>query len=439
MYMTGLHSLKRTIRPWYHGAVSYVGAVRYGFPSTHMRVVGVTGTKGKSTVIQMLVSVARAAGWTVGYSSSIGFSDGKTDQENTLRNSMPGRFRLHQLMAEAKHNGADLFVVESTSEGLAQNRHRGIQYDIGVFTNLYPEHIQSHGSFEAYQKAKSLLFTAVGKNAEKRIGSEVLTSCNILNGESTYASYYASCSDIPATYVGLKENGTWDVTGHILSQQQENIVFEVNVSNADTHRVTLPLSGTFNVINALLTAGVADRLGIHMNQVVRGLESVSTVPGRMEIVSYQPRIIVDYAHIPEALDAVYTEIHERWKTNENRIIAVLGACGGGRDTWKRSPMGEVAGAYADYVIVTNEDPYDEDPQNIIDEVFAGVMKTEHQENETAFRIRSRKAALQKALELGEKDDIIIITGKGSETSIIENGEKLPWNDKKEVQTLLQEA
>ncbi|MFB6225359.1 MAG: Mur ligase family protein, partial [Candidatus Paceibacteria bacterium] len=343
-----MHQIKRTIRPWYHGLVSYLGACRFLFPSKKMRVVGVTGTKGKSTVIQMIVSIARTAGWTVGYSSSIGFSDGKTDQNNSLRNSMPGRFRLHRLMAQAKRNGAQLFVVESTSEGLAQNRHKGIHYDIGVFTNLYPEHIQSHGSFEAYKKAKSLLFTSVAKNSSKNLQTEIIHSHNVLNGEGDYASYYAECGAVPAIYVGLNDNN-WDIRAHIQSQQKTGTTFEVHSPNiAETPQITLPVTGDFNVINALLAIGVARQLQLEISPIVQGLEQLSVVPGRMEIVAHQPLVIVDYAHIPEALEAVYSELHERWKTSDNKLIAVLGSCGGGRDTWKREPMGQVAGEYADY-------------------------------------------------------------------------------------------
>ncbi len=432
--------LQHSIRPIYHGLVSYIGAFWYGLPSKRMRVVAVTGTKGKSTVVRMIVSVARQAGWCVAYSSSIGYSEGTQDNSNTVRNSMPGRFRLHRMMAEALKNGADLFVMEATSEGLAQNRHRGIHIDGTVFTNLYPEHIEAHGSFEAYKQAKGRLFRAVSGNTSKTIQDITQYPFAVLNGDSEHAVYYAACSPERTVYVGLTEGEMTypNIRGKIQERKSGESRVLIQGRDEDPIEITVPLAGEFNVLNALLTFGVGKELGLSSAILKEGLESLTTVPGRMEQISEHPRVIVDYAHIPEALERVYTTLVNQWKRGDEKIIAVLGSCGGGRDTWKRAPMGRVAGEYADYVIVTNEDPYDEDPQKIIDEVFAGVAETGHQEGKTAFRIRYRRDAFRKALALSDSDDIIIITGKGSETSIVEDGKTYPWNDKAEMRTLLAE-
>jgi UDP-N-acetylmuramoyl-L-alanyl-D-glutamate--2,6-diaminopimelate ligase len=430
------HSFLQYIRPLYHGALSHLGALWYRYPSKDMRVVGVTGTKGKSTVVQMIVSLARTEGWTVGFSSSISFSDGQTDEVNTIRNSMPGRFRLHRLMAEARANGCELFVMEATSEGLVQNRHRGVQIDGGVFTNLYPEHLEAHGSFEAYKAAKGRLFTALAKDRSKQRDGFQQTAFEVLNGDSEYASYYSGLTSVPATVTGLSESVELDVRGEILEEATHHTTMRIYRGHESITELRLPLAGEFNVQNALVAFGVGERLGLQTNTMKNALEGLESVPGRMEQVHDNPRIIVDYAHIPDALEAVYSELQDRWQNEGERIIAVLGACGGGRDRWKRRPMGNIAGRYADYVIITNEDPYDEDKQHIIDEVFAGVMETNHTEGETAFRVQDRRDAFRKALAVSDTNDIIIITGKGSEESIVENGEKHPFNDKREIQRLV---
>jgi UDP-N-acetylmuramoyl-L-alanyl-D-glutamate--2,6-diaminopimelate ligase len=415
----------RLIRPIYHGSLSYLGAIRFHFPSKKLIVIGVTGTKGKSTVVLMLDKILSRADKKVGVSSSIYFKNGIVEKKNDLRNSMPGRFFLHRLMSTCLKNGCEYFVMEVTSEGLAQNRHKGIDFGVGVFLNLYPEHLESHGGYENYRKAKGILFRSM-KKKNKKMGDK--GTVQVISNFSKEAEYYSKlCKNKPITF---GKSGISDV---YLKQRGEAVV--VHTKKGELF-LKLQLLGEFNLENALAAIAVAVELDIPLEHIEKALNDIKEIPGRMNVVSQEPLVIVDYAHIPEALSKVYDEV-KKLSTDRHPIVAVLGACGGGRDKWKREPMGQLAGANCDYVIVTNEDPYDEDPQKIIDVVFGGVLKVGKVEEKNAFRILDRKEALQKALSIAGKSGTVVITGKGSENSImLANGKRQLWNDTEEVNKLL---
>jgi UDP-N-acetylmuramoyl-L-alanyl-D-glutamate--2,6-diaminopimelate ligase len=223
-----------------------------------------------------------------------------------------------------------------------------------------------------------------------------------------------------------------------IKSDQDGLDFNYKDNNTgQTYKVETPILGEFMGYNLLFVIGIANWLGFEYKEINNVLTNLNDIPGRMNKVAIEPIIFVDYAHIPEALEKVYQTINTSFKGKNSKTIAILGSCGGGRDTWKRSPMGKVAGEMNDYVIITDEDPYDENPQHIIDEVFNGVLEAGKEENKNAWRILSRRDAFKKALDLAQKQDIIIITGKGSESSIVRaGGVKENWNDTEEILKLL---
>jgi len=429
-------AILKKLKSLYHLVFNYAINILTGSPSESLIVIGITGTKGKTSTVYTLYQTLVKLGLKVGLTSSVYSSNGIELSRNKIRNSMPGRGQIHMLMREAKNNGATVFIVEVTSEGLAQNRHRGIHFDSVVITNLYPEHLEAHGGFENYKKAKGLLFQSFEKSQSKIINSKAIQPLAWVNQDDEYQDYYRGLTQKQVYSTGKSETATLQML--TIKSDQNGLDFSYQDNNTgENYKVTTPVLGEFMGYNLLFVIGIAKWLGYDYKSINRVLANLNDIPGRMNKVATKPTIFIDYAHIPEALEKVYQTINTSFKKRSSKTIAILGSCGGGRDTWKRSPMGKVAGQMNDYVIITDEDPYDENPQAIIDEVFSGVLEAGKIENQNAWRILSRREAFQKALDLAQKQDIIIITGKGSETSIMRSrGVKENWNDTEEILKLL---
>lgn len=431
-----IKKILKQLKSFYHLVLNYGVNIILGTPSEGMIVIGITGTKGKTSTVYTLYQTLIKLGLKVGLTSSVYSSNGLELSKNKIRNSMPGRGQIHRLMREAKNNGATVFIVEVTSEGLAQNRHRGIHFDSVVITNLYPEHLEAHGGFENYKKAKGLLFQSFEKSGIKKIYSKSIEPIAWVNHDDKYQKYYRNLTKKQVSSIGKSDKSTIQMLS--IKSDKEGLDFNYKDNNTgQTYKVETPILGEFMGYNLLFVIGIANFLGFEYKEINKVLTNLNDIPGRMNKVYTNPTVFVDYAHIPEALEKVYQTINTSFKNKNSRTIAILGSCGGGRDTWKRSPMGRVAGEMNDYVIITDEDPYDENPQAIIDEVFSGVLEAGKEENENTWRILSRREAFKKALSLAKPEDIIIITGKGSETSIIRaGGVKENWNDTEEILKLL---
>ena len=390
---------------WYHFLLAFLGAILYGFPSKRLKVVGVTGTNGKTTTVEMISKIldynpptasshslrerAPEAGYKAAVLSSIRFKIGDKDCPNTLKMTMPGRFKIQKFLRQAVKAGCQYAVLEVTSEGIKQYRHKFINFEAAVFTNLSPEHIEAHGGFENYKETKGKL-------------SQTTKNIHIVNLDDENAKYFLQ---FPA-----KKKYTFGMN-------------QGDINNKDI-KLQLSLIGNFNIYNALAAIGVGLSQGISLETCKRAVENVKGIPGRMEEVVSQPfKVFVDYAFTPNALEKVYQAIKNNFQPK--KMICVLGACGGGRDKWKRPVLGEIAAKYCNEVIVTNEDPYDEDPMKIIDEVAKGT-------NGKARKILDRREAVRESLKSGQSGDAVIITGKGCEPWIIEKGKKIPWDDREIV-------
>lgn len=381
---------------WYHFLLAFFGTALYGFPSKKMIVIGVTGTKGKSTVVEFCHRIFQEAGFKVASLSSIRFKINDKEKPNLLKMTMPGRFKIQKFLREAKNSGCKYLILEVTSEGILQHRHQFINFNTAVFTNLAPEHIERHGSFENYKKAKGELF-------------KITKGIHIINAEDENSGYFLQFPAKKKYTYGLNQG---------------------EVNNKDI-QVKIGLEGEFNISNALAAICVGLSQGISSEICKNALEKVEGLPGRMEIVIKSPfKAVVDYAHTPDALGKVYQ--HLKTKNQElktARMICVLGSAGGGRDKWKRPKMGEIAGKYCNQIILTNEDPYDEDPIQIINQIEKGAMGAEV----PIVKILDRKEAIKKALEMARPGDTLIITGKGCEPWMcVAGGKKIPWDDRKIV-------
>jgi UDP-N-acetylmuramoyl-L-alanyl-D-glutamate--2,6-diaminopimelate ligase len=370
---------------WYHFILAFLGAIIYRFPSKKLKVIGVTGTNGKTTVVNLTTGILEAAGFKVASLSSIKFKIGEREWENTLKMTMPGRFRVQRFLREAVSSSCQYAVLEVTSEGIKQHRQRFIDFEMAVFTNLTPEHIEAHGGFENYKRTKGKLFQAARK-------------IHIINIDDENAKYFLEFPAKKKYTYGLNQG-------------------DVNNKNL---QLNLRLIGNFNIYNALAAICVGISQGVKLETYKEAVEKAKGIPGRMEEVISQPfKVFVDYAFTPAALEKVYQTL----KPESKKMICVLGSCGGGRDKWKRPILGKIAAKYCDKIIVTNEDPYDEDPMKIIAEVAKGTKSK-------AKEILDRRKGIKESLKLAKPDDVVVITGKGCEPWIcIARGKKIPWDDR----------
>ncbi|KKP93144.1 MAG: UDP-N-acetylmuramoyl-L-alanyl-D-glutamate-2,6-diaminopimelate ligase [Parcubacteria group bacterium GW2011_GWA1_36_12] len=384
----------------YHFKLALLGAFLYGFPgkNKNIKIIGVTGTSGKSTTIDFICRILEKAGFKVASFSSVRFKIGDKEWKNELKMTMPGRMKVQKFLRQAVNEKCQFAVLEITSEGIRQSRHRFIDFDAAVFTNLSPEHVESHGGFENYRNEKLKLF-------------KVAKNIHIMNADDKNAGCFL---DIPANKkITFKIKDAQNIkTGNQIGFEFQNQKFNLN------------LIGEFNIYNAIAAIFVARAYDINLEVCKEALGKAKAIPGRMEIVAKNPLVVVDYAHTPEQLESAYKSLKQK------SLICVLGSCGGGRDKWKRPVLGEIAKKYCKEIIITNEDPYDENPLDIINEVANTA-------GNKAQKILDRKEAIKTALSLAKPDEAVIITGKGSESWMcVANGKKIPWDDREIARDVL---
>ncbi len=449
--------LFKALQPPYHFLMNLAAALWYRFPSNQLVVIGVTGTSGKTSVVYMIARLLNAAGYKTGLTSTSVFSDGNREWLNDKKMTMPGRFFIQKFLRRMVKNNCRYAIVETTSQGIAQFRHLFINYDILVFTNLYPEHIEAHGSFEKYRAAKGKLFAHLKNcrtkyiNEERRITKPAsqlkkldltrVFKTIIVNGDDDNADYFLNFRAEAKMAYSL--NPQVSLASLSAEMKSEAIVKDftlvrgtnVEASGGGTkitingQPINLKLLGELNAVNALTAAAVGLNQKLSFAQIKSGLEEIRGLAGKMEIINAGQNftVIVDYAFEPEAMIKLYQTLEF---LPHNKIIHVLGSAGGGRDQARRPILGSLAAKYADFIVVTNEDPYDEDPLLIINQVAAGVENAGRVSNKDLFKILDRREAIRKALELAKEGDLVLLTGKGAEQFICaKNGQKIPWDER----------
>lgn len=433
---------------WYHFILAKLAAFVFGHPSDKMIVVGVTGTKGKTTTCNMIASVLEASGKKVGLATTANFKIAEKEWLNDKKMTMLGRFALQKLLKRMVVAGCTYAIIETSSEGIKQYRNVGINYDLAVFTNLSPEHLEAHGTFENYKAAKGKLFSGLAAGKNKKLGPQFIGGIPktiIVNADDELAGYFLSFKAERKLKYALDElscdtsDEIGDSTEMCLVPHNLEVKSTGTFFSYDDQKFNLKLLGKFNVYNALAAITVGLALNIPLEKIRQGLNNLKTVPGRMEFIENEKGItvIVDYAHEPKSIKSVYSAICN-FKEPDSKIIGVTGSAGGGRDKARRPVLGRLANRFCDIVIVTNEDPYDENPEEIIDQVLAGVLEDSNRElNKNVFKILDRKEAIQKAIELARPHDLVILTGKGAEQWIMgNNGSKIPWDERSVVREIL---
>ena len=398
------------VLPFYHYGLAYLADLWYRHPSKEIMVIGVTGTKGKSTVTELMTRILEANGHKVASLSTIQFKIGDEIERNLFKMTMPGRFFVQKFLRRAVTAGCTHAVVEITSEGARQYRHRFLDLDALIFTNLTPEHIESHGSFEKYKQAK----LSIAKQVELATKRPRFIIANIDDEHGVDFLNFDVENKLPYS---LK-----DLSLYSLHRDSVSLVF-------GDITIRVPMIGLFNVYNILASITLARAFGISFTTIDKALRNIDKIAGRVERFSSSKEAtknitaVVDYAHTPDSLEKLYQAFPEVSK------VCILGNTGGGRDTWKRPEMGEIADRYCEKIILTNEDPYDENPRAIVEQMAKGIKN----QNKLEI-IMDRREAIRHAFEIAPDGSFVLITGKGTDPYIMgPKGTKTPWSDAEVVQ------
>lgn len=405
----------KLLKSVYHWILSWTGSVFYGKPSREMFVIGVTGTKGKSTTLEMINTVLKKAGKKTALLSSVKKEINGEVKKNNSSNTMPGRWSLQKFLYKSFRAGCQYVLVEVTSQGVVQHRHKFIDWDGAVFLNLHPEHIESHGSYENYREAKLDFFRYLSKSKKNK-------KYFFVNKEDSESARFGKVGE------NINNGKVTFFSRDDVYRQAEEIKEE---KNPDW------LKADFNLDNLAAATAVTKSISIDNEIIWNAFSEFNGVEGRMDFVQHKPfKVLVDYAHTPDSLRDLYRNLRElnSFKENSN-LICVFGSAGGGRDKWKRPELGKVAGSYCDKIILTSEDPYNEDPESIALDIQKGISETDFDKDKVDIEV-DRKKAIKKAIDEANEGDVVSITGIGSQGYFHNSEGKIDWNEKKIVKEIL---
>lgn len=378
------------------------------YPAKKMKMVGITGTNGKTTTTYMIKSIAEQAGKKVGLIGTISNMIGS--ERIATERTTPESVDLQRLLARMYNEGVQVCIMEVSSHSLDQRRVYGIEFDVGVFSNLTQDHLDYHKTFENYRAAKKKLFEQ--------------SKYAVINIDDHAGAFMAEGLRYPVVTYGIREKV--DISATEIDITTSGVTFDMHLPGADVH-IKLGIPGLFSVFNAMASAGAAYALSFTAEQIKAGLESIESVSGRLESLDNGGRdfsVLLDYAHTPDAMENILKTVQSFAK---GRIVTLFG-CGGDRDRAKRPIMGEIAGRYSDLCILTSDNPRSEKPMDIIKGIEEGVIRSG-----CAYKvIENRKDAIFYALENGLKDDVVILAGKGHETYQEINGVKSHFDEKEIV-------
>ena len=415
-------------------ALAQISDYFYQHPSHKLKVIGITGTNGKTTTSYLLESILKAAGYSPGVIGTIDYRFGRHHQD--AFNTTPNSLDLQRIMKEMVDANISHLILEVSSHALEQHRVEGLNFDVVVFTNLTPEHLDYHRSIENYSKAKELLFTYYISQSSKE------KTYAVINCDDSLGKFLCTVTPSQLFRYGLREGVEIKLKDFRL--RDDGLSALVTTPDEEFH-IRSSLLGTFNLSNILAAASVAITQEIPNNAITKGIANLATVPGRLERIrnKYNLTILVDYAHTRDALDHVVTMLRSLC---QRRLITVFG-CGGDRDKTKRGPMGNIATRKSDLTIITSDNPRSENPMAIIDQIEAGVdhsiAKKYHLQELTGINyfkgyltIADRREAIRRAVSLVQPGDILLITGKGHEDYQIIGSQKYHFSDREEIREAL---
>lgn len=393
-------------------AAAVAASAFYGDPACALRLIGVTGTNGKTTTVGMLRHLldepdARTASiGTLGV--LIGSAGLPLDGGSGL--TTPGPVELQRVLAALVANEVRTVAMETSSHALHQHRVEGLRFHAGVFTNLTRDHLDYHGTMESYRAAKALLIGQLSERGVAVVNADDDAWTALPPAPRTVRFGSSEDADVRALDLRFTPRGSrWALAAEV-----------------ERHEVALPLIGDFNVANALAAAAAAWALGMPLARVAARLSTLPQVPGRLEILHEQPTVLRDYAHTPDALERALDAV----RPFTVGALTVVFGCGGDRDRGKRPEMGRIAESHADRVIVTSDNPRTEDPERILDDIEAGMTEGRHE------RVEDRRAAIARAIAGAGADDVILLAGKGHETYQIRGTVKYPFDEREIVQAII---
>lgn len=395
-------------------AMSVISSHLYNYPSQELKLIGITGTNGKTTTSFIIEKILSDYGFKTGLMGNNGIKINGNMFPTDINTQEPPT--LQRNLRKMRDHEADYCVMEVSSQGLDMKRVSGCNFMTAIFTNLTQDHLDYHGSFEEYRNAKGLLFSTLGNgysSNEKKYA--------VINADDPESDYFRKITSVEVITYGI--NNQSDVVAKNIKMTAQGINFILSSYKGEIG-VTLNLVGLFNVYNALAAIATALVEGVPLENIKRSLSHLSSVGGRMELVDQGQDflVIVDYAHTPDAIENVLKSIKE---FSKGRIISVFG-CGGNRDVSKRPIMGEIASRYSNYVIVTSDNPRFEDPEKILRDIETGITSIDSSKYEL---IVNREEAIFKAIEMAETDDVVLIAGKGHETYQTIKDKTLHFDDK----------
>lgn len=402
-------------------ALAMAAAAFHGMPARHLRVIGVTGTDGKTTTSTFIQAIFAAAGRRVGLITTIGATIDGAFSDIGTHVTTPGAVDIQRFLRQMVDRGIEIAIIETTSHGLDQRRVWGCGYDTAVLTNITREHLDYHGSYEAYRDAKARLFHALRDDPVKKPD---IPKISIINREDPAYSIFSSIdSDVQLDY-GMSEQSS--VHADSIAYSLDSTEFTL-MSPIGQIRINLALIGEHNVANALAAAAVGIAHGIELDAIARGLGSVPAVAARMTRVAPQApfAVYVDYAHTPAALEHV---LRTARKISTGRVIIVFGLSGGPRDPGKRTMMGEIAGRLADLVVITAVDWYEQDVGEIMQPIIAGSIAAGRIEGRDVWCERDRATGIGRGIALAREGDVVIVAGKGHERSLAIAGREHAWDE-----------
>lgn len=400
-------NLFKQIEPYGHLGEAIITNTISGFPAKGLKVIGVTGTNGKTTTSFLIHRMLHEAGYKVALLTTVAYGIGDDIKPQVEHATTPGGMVLVNKFKEFKRAGVEWVVLETTSHALAQHRVWGMPYTVAVFTNLTHEHLDYHGSFEAYRNAKRMLFKMTSANKKGlRTG--------IINADDENAKYFAADIAHPVMY-GMKDG---DLKARSVRMSPSGSRYIVQVGD-DEYHIHCRLPGSFNVYNSLAAVGVGRAVGLSVQQIQDGIEALEGVEGRMTHIEEGQDfdVIVDYAHTPDSFEKLFKDLKPVVK---GKLIVLFGSAGR-RDEAKRVVQGELAGTYADEVIVTEEDDRDMDGQEILEQIASGAEKAGKTQGKDLFLVHDRQEAINTAVKRAKKGDTVLLLGKGHEKDILRNG------------------
>jgi UDP-N-acetylmuramoyl-L-alanyl-D-glutamate--2,6-diaminopimelate ligase len=420
----------RVIEPYGHLAEAVLFNLLYGFPAKNMKVIGVTGTNGKTTTCFLIHKMMVEAGLKAGLMTTVGWGVGKDIKPQIHHMTNVAVPELMRRLKEMKKQNVEWLILETTSHALAQNRVWGIPFSVAVMTNVTHEHLDYHGTFERYRKAKLKLFRLANAN-KKGLRTGVINaedkSCQLFVKSITNSlTYGVKAGNLRASNINITASGS--------SYEAKIYNSSMRQTQDEEFKIQTKLPGEFNIYNSLAAVGVGRVIGLSKSQIEKGIGALESVEGRMTTINEgQPfKVIVDYAHTPDSFEKIFKELRPLVK---GKMIVMFGSAGR-RDKAKRSVQGEIAGRYCDEVILTEEDDRDEDGYQILEDIAAGAKKAGKVFNKNLFLVHNRKQAIKFALKHAQAGDMVLLLGKGHEKTIERGNREDPWDEIKITRQLL---